>query len=204
MMDENLKNLVEKVSELYMRYGIRSVTMDDVARHLGISKKTLYTHVKDKKELVELSVKQHLNYHLDAERKLKEQNLNALDELLEVYRFAGEMLKNINPSYQYDLQKYYPYLCNRFNQFKRENLYLIIRRNLENGIREGVYRKEINVNIIAKMHAFRHFKSDELDQEDLELMMNKDAFKEIFLYHIHAILNDKGREILKQKNFFES
>lgn len=202
-MEEQIKQLVEKVSELYMRYGIRSVTMDDVARHLGISKKTLYGYVKDKKELVELSVEYHLNGHIKAEKELIQQKLSALDELLEGYRFAGEILKKTNPSYQYDLQKYYPHLCENFNRFKRENLFNIIRKNLLKGIEEGVYRKEINVDIIAKMHAFRHFKSDDFNQEDLELFMNKDAFKEIFLYHIHAILNDKGREILKQKKFFD-
>lgn len=198
-----MKNLVEKVSELYMRYGIKSVTMDDVARHLGISKKTLYLYVKDKKELVELSVNHHLEKNIEAEKNLRDKKLSAIDELLEVYRFAGEMIKDVNPSYQYDLQKYYPYLCDRFNQFKRENLFEIIKGNLIRGISEGVYRKEINVEIIAKMHAFRHFKSDDINREDVELMMHKETFKEIFLYHMHAIINDKGREILKQKNFFE-
>lgn len=198
-----MKNLVEKVSELYMRYGIKSVTMDDVARHLGISKKTLYLYVKDKKELVELSVNHHLEKNIEAEKNLRDKKLSAIDELLEVYRFAGEMIKDVNPSYQYDLQKYYPYLCDRFNQFKRENLFEIIKGNLIRGISEGVYRKEINVDIIAKMHAFRHFKSDDINREDVELMMHKETFKEIFLYHMHAIINDKGREILKQKNFFE-
>lgn len=202
-MDEHVKNLVEKVSELYMRYGIKSVTMDDVARHLGISKKTLYLYVKDKKELVELSVNHHLEKNIEAEKNLRDKKLSAIDELLEVYRFAGEMIKDVNPSYQYDLQKYYPYLCDRFNQFKRENLFEIIKGNLIRGISEGVYRKEINVDIIAKMHAFRHFKSDDINREDVELMMHKETFKEIFLYHMHAIINDKGREILKQKNFFE-
>lgn len=198
-----MKNLVEKVSELYMRYGIKSVTMDDVARHLGISKKTLYLYVKDKKELVELSVNHHLEKNIEAEKNLRDKKLSAIDELLEVYRFAGEMIKDVNPSYQYDLQKYYPYLCDRFNQFKRENLFEIIKGNLIRGISEGVYRKEINVEIIARMHAFRHFKSDDINREDVELMMHKETFKEIFLYHMHAIINDKGREILKQKNFFE-
>lgn len=202
-MDEHVKNLVEKVSELYMRYGIKSVTMDDVARHLGISKKTLYLYVKDKKELVELSVNHHLEKNIEAEKNLRDKKLSAIDELLEVYRFAGEMIKDVNPSYQYDLQKYYPYLCDRFNQFKRENLFEIIKGNLIRGISEGVYRKEINVEIIARMHAFRHFKSDDINREDVELMMHKETFKEIFLYHMHAIINDKGREILKQKNFFE-
>jgi len=202
-MEEQLQNIIEKVSELYMKYGIRSVTMDDVSRHLGISKKTLYSYVKDKKELVELTVKNHLEKNFKAEKDLKSQKLSAIDELLEVYRFAGEMIKDVNPSYQYDLQKYYPYLCDQFNHFKRENLFHIIKSNLEKGIKEGVYRQEMNVEIIARMHAFRHFKSGNVDQDDIEFMMKREAFKEIFLYHTHAIINQKGREILKEKKFFE-
>lgn len=202
-MEEQLKNVIEKVSELYMRYGIRSVTMDDVSRHLGISKKTLYSYVKDKRELVELTVKNHLSKNTEAEKNLENQNLGAIDELLEVYRFAGEMIRDVNPSYQYDLQKYYPHLCDQFNQFKRENLFKIIKNNLNKGIKEGVYRQEMNVELIARMHAFRHFRSADVDQEDIEFLMKKDSFKEIFLYHTHAIINDKGREILKQKKFFD-
>jgi AcrR family transcriptional regulator len=70
-MEEQLQKIIEKVSELYMRYGIRSVTMDDVSRHLGISKKTLYSYVTDKQELVELTVKNHLNKNIKAEKDLK-------------------------------------------------------------------------------------------------------------------------------------
>lgn len=202
-MEEQLQKIIGKVSDLYMRFGIRSVTMDDVSRQLGISKKTLYSYVKDKRELVELTVKNHLNKNIEAEKELRNQNLGAIDELLEVYRFAGEMIKDVNPSYQYDLQKYYPHLCDQFNQFKRENLFQIIKNNLKKGIKEGVYRKEMNVELIARMHAFRHFRSDDINQEDIEFFMKRDSFKEIFLYHTHAIINDKGREILKQKKFFD-
>jgi len=202
-MEEQLQNIIEKVSELYKRYGIRSVTMDDVSRHLGISKKTLYSYVKDKKELVQLSVKNQLDKNIQAEKELKKLNLSAIDELLEVYRFASEMIKDANPSYQYDLHKYYPHLCDQFNQFKSDNLFKIIKSNLEKGKEEGVYRKEMNVDIIAKMHAFRHFRSEDKDREDIELLMKRESFKEIFLYHIHAIINDKGREILRQKKFFD-
>lgn len=202
-MEEQLNNIIDRVSDLYMRYGIRSVTMDDVSRHLGISKKTLYSYVKDKRELVELTVNNHLNKNFKAEADLKRQNLNAIDELLEVYRFAGEMIKDANPSYQYDLQKYYPHLCDKFNQFTKENLFHIIKNNLEKGIKEGVYRQEMNVELIARMHAFRHFRSEDLDRENIEFLMKKDSFREIFLYHTHAIVNNKGREILKQKKFFD-
>jgi hypothetical protein len=128
--------------------------------------------------------------------------LSAIDELLEVYRLAGEMIKDVNPGYQYDLQKYYPHLCDQFNQFNKENLFNIIKRNLKKGIKEGVYRKEMKVELIARMHAFVNFRTNNIDQDDIEFFMKKDTFKELFLYHTYAILNNKGREILKQKNIF--
>lgn len=202
-MDEQLKNIVDKVSVLYQRYGIRSVTMDDVSRHLGISKKTLYTYVKDKEELVELTIQRQIDSHCEFGKELEKKNLSALDEILEVYAMAAEIMKNINPSYQYDLRKYYPHICENFQKYKREKLLITIKNNLKRGKEEGIYRKEINEEIIARMHTSRHFSMTELEPEEIALMSTNDSYKEIFFYHIHAIINDKGRDILKQKELFD-
>lgn len=202
-MEEQLKNIVEKVSALYQRYGIRSVTMDDVSRHLGISKKTLYSCVKDKEELVALTIQLQVEDHKAMEENLKSRNLGALEEIMEIYTKVAEVMKNMNPSYQYDLRKYYPHLCDNFLKYKRENLFHVIKSNLQRGKGEGIYRAEINEEIIAHMHTSRHNSMNDMEPEEIAFLVGNDAFKEIFFYHIHAIINDKGREILKEKKFFE-
>lgn len=199
-MDEAQNVLIKKVGALYQKYGIRSVTMDDVAKNLGISKKTLYSMVKDKNELVEKVVDGQLEFQKQEDDNFKELNQNAFEEMLFVFKAVSTLLRKMNPSYHYDLNKYYPHLCDKFMTSKRNHLYNNIKQNLIKGKKEGIYREEINVDIIAKMNT------------DLNIsMMNKgddsipwfttETFQEIFLYHIHAILNDKGRELLKQKQF---
>jgi len=200
-MDKTLKNIVDEVGRLYLRYGIRSVTMDDVSRHLGMSKKTLYTFVKDKDELVRLTVEAQIKEHQSLYDNLDSDKISALDEVYSVYIKVSKVFQELNPSYQYDLHKYYPQLCNKFMDFKKKQLFNSIKRNLLKGIEEGVYRKEIKVNIIAQMQVSHHVVSD---TDENNLWFNKETFQEVFLYHMHAIINDKGRKELKKKNFFQN
>ena len=202
-MDDARKNLIEKVGALYHSYGVRSVTMDDVAHHLGISKKTLYSLVKDKNELVTLVVDSQIEMHRQQDEELKSMNVSALEEMLVVFEKVTELLQSYNPSYQYDLNKYYPQLSNKFLNFKQEQLFNNIKGNLMKGKKEGIYREEMNVDIIARMNTDKNismFRSN----EEAHNWHTKETFQEIFLYHIHAILNDEGRELLKQKNFFQN
>lgn len=203
-MDENIKNIIAKVSELYHQYGIKSVTMDDVSRHLGISKKTLYSYVKDKKELVELTIEAQLQRHKEMEKDLCERNLGALEEMHIVYSVARELIQKLNPSYQYDLQKYYPALCDKFSSFKKDNLYNKIKDNLIKGKMEGIYRADINEEVISRMLASQHSAMSNMKSEDIRFFSGKETFEELFKYHIYAVLNDDGRELLKQRNFFQN
>ena len=202
-MDDAQKNLIEKVGALYHSYGVRSVTMDDVAHHLGISKKTLYSLVKDKNELVRLVVDAQIEMHRQDDEELKKMNVSALEEMLVVFKKVTELLQSFNPSYQYDLNKYYPQLSSKFLNFKQEQLFNNIKGNLIKGKNEGIYREEMNVDIIARMNTDRNISMFRSNEESHN-WHTKEIFQEIFLYHIHAILNDKGRELLKQKNFFQN
>jgi len=193
-MEETRKNIIKKVGILYQRYGIKSVTMDDVARHLGISKKTLYTYFKDKNELVQLIVDSQIEVHLHQDNQLKSLKLSALEEMLVVFKTVSEILQNTNPSYQYDLIKYFPQLNDKFMSFKKKQLYKNIKENLIKGKKEGIYRKELNENIIAKMNTDRNIAM--FAEGDEQQWFTKETFKEVFFYHMHAIINENGRKEL--------
>lgn len=203
-MEATLQNIVKKVGELYRQYGIKSVTMDDVSRHLGISKKTLYSQVKDKRELVELTIEAQLQQHKDMEVDLKSKNLGALDELQIVYHAAREVLRGMNPSYQYDLKKYYPFLCDKLMGFKKDYLYNKIKENLIKGKKENIYRAELDEEVIARMHATQQVSLSNSNSEELIYFSGQRIFEELFIYHLNAILNDNGRELIKQRNFFQN
>ena len=114
--NEKLKKLLDDSLNVFMKYGIRSVTMDDMARHLGISKKTLYKHVKDKNDLVIQCMKQHQADEKCAMEACIGNELNAIEEMFEISQVIVDQLQNIHPSVMYDLEKYYPEALETFNE----------------------------------------------------------------------------------------
>ena len=169
-MNSELQNILEKVGELYNKYGIKSVTMDDVARELGISKKTLYQHVENKNELVEKVLFHIINQNNCSFEKLAEKDLNAVEELLEVSIFIIKTIQKYNPSTEYDLKKYYPELFKKLNEIKKEKMYDSIIKNIIKGKNEGLYRNDLDEEIITKIQTsrFLNISTDQvINHEDL-------------------------------------
>lgn len=182
-----------------MKYGIKSVTMDDVSRELGISKKTLYQYVNDKNELVEKVLELEISDRAKDFAKMNCPDLNAIEEIFEVHKMVREMLKNYNPSTEYDLRKYYPELYGQLIKVRRERIYNNTLANLAKGKAEGLYRQELNEELIAKLQLSRveaAFDDKIFTQEEL---ISPKLFLEMFIYHIRGIANQKGLEVLDQK-----
>ncbi|MFA6277643.1 MAG: helix-turn-helix domain-containing protein [Pedobacter sp.] len=187
--------IVEESDKLFCQYGFKSVTMDDIAKHLGMSKKTIYQHFRDKDELVNILIK----------AKLENQNCtmdfcatsaeNAVHEIFFAITNIHELLSSMNPKLFYDLQKYHPKAWLYFKEFKENNLGKCIYANLERGIKEGFYRAEINKDILTQMR---------LDQVDLlfnqhdHYTKNKyniaQVMAEITEHFLYGICNQKGLE----------
>lgn len=198
-MIEETKNILERVSQLYHKYGIKSVTMDDVSRELGISKKTIYMHFSDKEELVGNVIDFMIETRHNCMNEIYEKELNAIDELFEVARQVNQMLREHNPAMEYDLKKYYPAAYEKVKQVKRKVMYDSVMNNLQKGIRQGIYRSEMNPDVIAKMHVARvegMIESDVFTEEEFTRM---DYFREIMIYHLRGIANEKGIKILEKK-----
>jgi AcrR family transcriptional regulator len=197
-MNDEINKILDTVTEMYFKYGIKSVTMDDVSRELGISKKTLYTYFTDKADLVNKAVDRTIEKITQKYEAVIAGNLNAVEEILEFNRLAAEMIKTHNASTDYDLKKYYPELLDKIDRTKREKMYHMVLNNLKKGKAQGLFRKNLNEEIIAKLHVSRMmtmgmnacFTHDEL--------LSVEVFREIYIYHIHGIANAKGLEILEK------
>ncbi|HKL09339.1 MAG TPA: TetR/AcrR family transcriptional regulator [Bacteroidales bacterium] len=195
-MDKELQNILERVGALYSKYGIKSVTMDDVARELGMSKKTLYQYVENKNDLVE-KVLDYLLFERECEfLEIFEKNYNAIEELITVGIQVIKSIKYQNPATEYDLQKYYPVLFNKLQNIRKERMYNATLKNIQKGKQEGLFRKELNEEIIAKIQTsrFLNFSADEFF--DPQEMLKPENILELFIYHIRGIANQKGIEEL--------
>ncbi len=199
--DEKQSNFLMRVYDLYNRYGIKSVTMDDVARELGISKKTVYECIKDKAHLVEDVMFMIHNHHAQKLNELVSHDINAIEELFVVNRYMVEMMKEQNPSLGYDLRKYYPEIFKRLLAVQREKMHEAIRMNLEKGLREGLFRNDLNIEIISRMHMTRLEYGQSADPNVLSDINSEEVMREIFIYHMHGIASPEGLiELEKQIN----
>ncbi|MGA3013882.1 MAG: TetR/AcrR family transcriptional regulator [Bacteroidales bacterium] len=199
-MDEKTIHILEQVRRLYYRYGIKSVTMDDVAKHLSISKKTLYEYFTDKEDLVRNIVMLDYKNRHNFFQEIRNKNLNAIEELFEVYRMINTMFRDYNASMEYDVHKYYPELFTQVRELRRKRMYDTMYNNMNRGKKEGLYRKELNSKIIARLLVFKVENMFDNDIFTMEELASVKVFNEVFVYHLQGILNEKGRNFF-EKNF---
>jgi AcrR family transcriptional regulator len=160
--------ILTKSHELFMLYGIRSVSMDEIANHLGMSKKTIYQYFKDKDALVEGVINIEIEMHQDEFSKYAAISENAIHEIFLTLDTVEEMLKHMNPSVMFDLQKYHSTAFEKFRTHKNTFFYDIIKANIERGKQEGLFRADIHVDVLTRfrlanmflMFDFEHFPSN--------------------------------------------
>lgn len=147
---ETQERIVTKAHELYMRYGIRSVSMDEIAAQLGMSKKTIYQFYADKDALVEGVIGIEINVNEQECAKHRGLCDNAVHEIFLAMDMVQEMLKGMNPAILFDLEKFHPKAFKKFNDHKNTFFSNVILDNLKRGIAAELYRPEINMDIISK------------------------------------------------------
>jgi AcrR family transcriptional regulator len=134
------ERIIVKAHELFIRYGIRSVSMDDIAAQLGMSKKTLYQYYTDKDELVNVVFDNIMSQNREQCVQCVQKGENSIHEAFLSLDMLKEMLSSMNPSVLFDMQKYHPSAFRKFQEYRNQFLYKIIKENVEKGIREEIYR----------------------------------------------------------------
>lgn len=201
-MDENnIKEKIQKGAEdLFMRYGIRSISMDDIARHLSVSKKTLYQHFADKEDIVTVTCRAHLDRNAKDFDAMRERSQNAIEELHMLSVCLKKNMEDMNPSLLFDLQKFHPRAWNIWLEHKNKTIRESVVRNLKQGMEEGYFRPEMDPDVIAAVR-----------MELVQLAFNEDIFPreryrlpevqmQIFEHFVFGLLTEKGRKLyLKYK-----
>jgi TetR/AcrR family transcriptional regulator, cholesterol catabolism regulator len=151
---EAKERILEKAHDLFNRYGIRSVSMDDIAAQLGMSKKTLYQYYVDKDELVNAVFDASLiickQQCLDSASKCE----NAIHEVFLSFDIVEAIISNMNSSLLFDMEKYHPSAYRKFQEFRQRFLYKMIKDNIESGIQEGLYREDLDVEVMVRFRLY--------------------------------------------------
>lgn len=191
--------IIQESDKLFCQYGFKSVTMDDIAKHLGMSKKTIYQHFKDKDELVNILIKDKLSVQ-DCNMGLSAKNAReAVEEIFFAIDNMHELLTGMNPKLFYDLQKYHPKAWLYFKNFREKKLGKVISENLERGVKEGFYRKEIKIDILTQM---RLAQVDIIFNQHDHYTTNKYTIAQVMIelteHFLQGICNQKGIEQINQ------
>ncbi len=198
-MEDKKLHILKNVGILYLKFGIRSVTMDDVAREFGISKKTLYQYFKDKADLVTQVVDFYLEnpmFDLNASR-----NGNAIDRYFALRSHISKILKYFNNNIEFDLKKQYPQLFKKVHNIKRHKIFSSTVQNINEGIEAGLYRAGLDVELIAKLQVGRMLYTLNPDNEiftETEVA-TIELFDKVIEYHMQAICTEKGIKYFKQQ-----
>ena len=188
--------IISSASELFITYGFKSVTMDDIANKLGISKKTIYLHFDNKTKLVEATTMhmfEIISHGIDCIRELEK---NPIEELYDIKKFVMLHLKDEKSSPQYQLQKYYPKIFVTLKKKQFEVMQDCVTDNLKKGVKNKLFRPEINIDFISRIYfnSMISLKDQELfPLNNFSMNMLMDNYLE---YHLRGICTPKGLEIL--------
>jgi len=189
--------------ELFMTYGLKSISMDDISRKLGISKKTIYQYNEKKSHLIKKVLQNYLSKDQKKTLQIIENSEDAIDEYLSIARHIISNIRMMKPTIIYDLKKYYPESwllieTDHFNFIRK-----VIVKNINRGVFEGLYRKDANAEIISKLYVGSSTTLADESIFPLQKFSKDQLFIELAKYHLHGIASEKGlkrmSDMIKEK-----
>ena len=192
------ERILSEAEKLFWRYGVRSVTMDDIARQLGISKKTIYQHFSDKEEILYQVLEQKINEDITEMRCFSNEGINPIEELMMVLEMMRKKQGQVSPNLLIDIKRHYPQAFAMFRKYMDHHLMKSILENIQNGMAQGLYRDDMNPSILARMRV-----------EQIELAFNNDFFpddkysmldiqRELIHHFVRGMLTEQGFTIYNQ------
>lgn len=197
-MLEVQNRIVQKADDQFRKFGIRAVTMDDIALQAGISKKTIYQYFTDKNELVnDVMMATFKNNH----QKCKlccNQSSNSIEEIFMLMRTIGEDFRNLNPIILFDLKKFHNKTFQNFQKHLDEDITQMVLQNLERGIAEGFFRNDLNLEITARFRMasiWILFDQETFPYPKFELSQ---VFKEVLVLFLYGLVTPKGYKMIEK------
>ncbi len=198
--EETKSQIIESSVQLFLKDGIKRVTMDDIAREMGISKKTIYTHFKDKEEIIITATQIYMERECEVMESLRKNSANAVEHLFKLSIILRENFNNMHATVLRDLKRYYKKAWKIYQQFERNVFYKEIESSLNTGIKEGYFRKEINVGILSSLRLMEIQLSFDNEFFDHKANSLYDIQHQLLDHFTYGILSEKGLELFKSYN----
>ncbi|HLP04253.1 MAG TPA: TetR/AcrR family transcriptional regulator [Paludibacter sp.] len=198
-MKDLSESIVMTATRLFEQYGIRSVSIDNVCNEIRISKKTFYTCFPQKEDLVDAVLDYQKKYNYDKFAKLLKDK-NAIESLVLIIKEVKKKIDSESTTMCYDLEKYYPKVYERHEQRKYEEIRIGFEHNLRQGISEGFYRQDLDVEMTSLFHSVQVKSTFALMQQASKKYSKKQLFDFFIDLIIHLIASEKGLEYMKENS----
>ncbi len=202
LLRQNFQKVREKIlnaaADMFLTYGFKSVTMDDIAHKIGVSKKTIYANYSTKTKLVQATGNHLLNTISEGIEEIRDRELNPVIENFEIKRFVNQHLKGEKTSPHFQLKKYYPRIYENLHNNQFEVLQECVGENICRGIESGYYRKDLNVKFITRIHFIGMMGIKDKEIFPMEEYNEAALMGEFLEYHLRAICTEKGLKILEE------
>jgi AcrR family transcriptional regulator len=192
------ERILKVAEELFMKFGIRSVTMDEIASELGISKKTIYLHFEDKDAIVHEVATSRMMVEKDVCEEIYKEATNPIDEVCREIEMLKTHSAALNPVVIYDLKKYYPKTWALFQQHKQTIFLEITKRNLKEGVAQGLYRSEINIEILSRLRMEEIDFAFDQSVFSLEKFSQFEVHKTFIDHFLRGVVTQKGLAIYEE------
>jgi len=191
-----VERILLKARDLMLQSGLRQVTMDDLAHQLGISKKTIYLYYKDKDDLVKAVVNLELKEHEMTCKDCKSKAENAIHEMFLLMENMKAMTQTMNPNSMMELEKHFSNAFDMIKNHKDEFLFSLIKQNLMKGIKEGCYRKDLDIDIISKFRLETVFIPFNLHLFPLSKFNSLEVHTQLMEHFVYGLMTIKGHELM--------
>ena len=190
------KSIVVTSTELFLTLGFKSVTMDDIAEEMKISKKTIYTFFANKKALVQSVVFSMYSYITTNLTQIREKASNPISELYEVKMFIMHQLKGEKTSPQHQLRKYYPNIHKELQKKQFDFMTKSVKKSLTKGVEMKLFRPSIDIDFISRMYFNGMVGIKNVDMFPIEKYSPEQLMENYLDYHLRAIVTDNGMKLL--------
>lgn len=189
--------IIKAASALFLRYGAKNITMDDIAGNLRMSKKTIYKYFKDKENILYECIREMIAKQMRERKEIAKNADNTIEGFITVMKQAMEETENVNPVLLFEIERHYPKVMAYIDNMGKVDIYQEMVEKINQGIQEGLFRIDLNVDIVAKLFVAQSAEMTNVDTFPPSVYSRGELLKNIIINFLRGISTEEGRSLIE-------
>lgn len=192
------QRILQHARTLFLQYGVKSITLDEIAKDLGISKKTIYQYFTNKASIVYEVTEAYFEEERQEVEHIETLAENAIDELIRIFVWTSKTFENMSPRLVYEIAKYYPKSFEIHHKYMSSFVFQKLKDNVSRGIKEGLYRKGLDPDLVARIRISQFDSPIQQGFFPMDLFDMWEVQIEMFILYMYGIVTENGQKFLEE------